>query len=134
MMEDKVLHVYKSAQWSWENRMYSPIVFSYAAFSSLVKTKIHCRPKKKKKKERVFFCIFFFHLFIFSMCTINYFLANRTSKREMVCNCFKWSPYIQLGQKIEHWNYESGFCFWNNVVLLKLLQGTQNGLGLGCAT
>lgn len=107
MLEDKVLCVYRSAQWSWEKRMCSPIVFLQVSFSSLVKTKIQFRPKKKEKKR--IFCTFFG--VFFSMCTINCFLANRTFNRELVCNCFKWSPYIPLGQKIEHWSYESGFCF-----------------------
>lgn len=48
MLEDKVLFVYKSTQWSWEERMYSPIVFMQVPFSSLVKTKIHCGQKKRE--------------------------------------------------------------------------------------
>lgn len=88
--------------------MCSPIVLLQVALSSSVKTKIHCGPKKRKRKGilHILGVVFFF-----SMCTINCFLANRTLNREMVCNCFKWSPYIPVGQKIEHWNYESGFCF-----------------------
>lgn len=70
--------------------------------------KFNLDQKKRKKKKRIF-CTFFG--VFFSMCTINCFLANRTFNRELVCNCFKWSPYIPLGQKIEHWSYESGFCF-----------------------
>lgn len=120
MLEDKELCVYKSAQWSWEERMCSPIVFMQVPFSSLVKTKIHCGQKKKA------FCIFLRGFF--SMFTMNYFLANRIFNR-MVYNYFEWSPYSTVSENImlEIW---VGLLFLKQYCTCKTRAGCSEWFGL----